>query len=268
MKARKTSRYISTVWQSRVVACIVATLCAVQLMAQTDGQSTLIVGNDTIHPDNIRIVADGDTLRPRQYVASIAEEPPIPLLQGFTLSVDVFNPILYLMSDYGSVEAALRVSLKNRIFPIVELGYGKCEHTDSNTDIYYSTAAPFLRVGADYNLLKNKRQDNRLMMGLRYGISKFNYDMRGPDISDPIWGGAAPFNYTDASSTSQWGELVLGVQVKILKHIHMGWSVRYKTEFSIGENDHSRPYYVPGYGTTTNTSCWGGTYNIIFDLRL
>ncbi len=268
MKERKTSRYTSTDWQSRAATCIVALMCAVNLMAQTDGQPTLVVGNDTIHPDDIHIVVGQDTLDPRQYVASLNEQPPIPMLQGFTLSVDVLNPILYLMSDYGSIEGALRVSLKNQFFPIVELGYGKCEHTDGNTDIYYSAAAPFLRVGADYNLLKNKRQDNRLMVGLRYGITKFNYDMRGPDIIDPVWGGAAPFKYTDAPSTCQWGELVLGVQVRAFKHIHMGWSVRYKAGFSIGENDHSKPYYVPGYGTTVNSSCWGGTYNIIFDLKL
>jgi hypothetical protein len=47
----------------------------------------------------------------------------------------------------------------------------------------------------------------------------------------------------------------------------MGWSVRYKKEMKIGQPDYAKPYYIPGYGTTTDTSCWGGTYNLIFDLN-
>lgn len=253
------------VWQSRLVVLLLALLSALCLYAQDEPR--IIVGTDTITP-NTTIIAGGDTIRPSQYVAEIINLPEIPFFQGFTLSADVFGPVLYLMSDYGSAEAALRISLKNTYFPVAELGYAKCDHTDGNTDITYSVAAPFIRAGIDYNILKDKRQDNRLTIGARYGFSTFKYDMYGPDMTDPVWGGTAHFNYKGASSTCHWLELVFGVQVRILKHFHMGWSVRYKQELNIGENEHSRPYYVPGYGTTINTSCWGGTYNLIFDLRL
>ena len=253
------------VWQSRAILLAVFVFSGLRLCAQDIPQ--IVIGADTIN-SNTTIIAGGDTIRPSKYVAEIMTLPEIPFFQGFTLSADVFGPILYLLSDYGSAEAALRVSLKNTYFPVAEIGYGKCDHTDGNTNIAYSVAAPFLRAGLDYNILKDKRQDNRLTVGARYGFTTFKYDMTGPDMTDPVWGGTAPFNYKGASSTCQWIELVFGVQVRILKHFHMGWSVRYKQELSIGANDHSRPYYVPGYGTTTNTSCWGGMYNLIFDLRL
>lgn len=264
------------VWQSRVVSTLAIILYAIGMAAQDEPR--IIVGTDTITPStlaasadsvaDVRLVVGGDTLRPSQYVAGLEEELKIPLLHGIDLAVDVFGPIMYALTDYGSAEASLRVSLKNQFFPVVEVGYGKCDHTDDNTNITFSTAAPFFRAGLDYNLLKNKRQDNRFTVGLRYGFTSFKYDMRGPDMTDPVWGGTAPFNYSKASSTCQWAELVVGVQVKLFTHFHLGWTVRYRKEMKVGENDHSRPYYIPGYGTTTNTSCWGGTYSLIFDLKL
>lgn len=263
----KTSRYTSTEWLNRAVACLAVMLAVMTVTAQDVTTANIVTKVDSTI-NNINVVVGNDTMQASQYVQQIEDEMKIPTLQGFTLSVDIAGPIFYAFSKKGSVEAALRLSIKNQYYPIVEVGYAKCDHTDDNTNIHYSTSAPFLRLGLDYNILKNRRQDNRMMLGVRYGVSKFNYDMSGPLISDPVWGGSAPFDYHDVSSTCHWAELVMGVQVKILKYFHMGWSVRYKKELKVGEHDHSRPYYIPGYGTTTSNSCWGGTYNLIFDLRL
>jgi len=213
------------------------------------------------------VVNESDTLRPSKYIPLVTEEPKLQFFQGFTLSADLFGILLKAMSDYGSVEAALRLNLKNTYFPIVEAGYGECSSTNDDTNIHYSTKAPFFRVGIDFNLLRDKFQDNRLFVGARYAFSSFQFDMSGPSITDPIWGGTAPFSYHNANSNSSWMEIVFGVQVKIWRNIHMGWSARYKQELKIGQPQYAKPYYIPGYGTTTNTSCWGGTYNLIFDLN-
>lgn len=191
----------------------------------------------------------------------------LPLFQGFTLSVDVFGLGMYLFGDYGTIEAALRLSLKNTYLPIVELGYGLCDHTDYNTKIHCKVNAPFLRIGVDYNLLKNKLQDNRMFAGLRYGFSTYKYDMDGPDLLDPVYGGSEPFDFSGTTSTSQWLEIVLGCQVKVFSNFHMGWSVRLKYHLSSTKNENSKCYYIPGYGTTGNGNTWSGSYNLIFDLN-
>ena len=189
----------------------------------------------------IVVLNETDTIRPTKYIAPLTEKPKLALFQGLTLSADILGPIIYLFSDYGS--------------------------TDYETDITYSTSAPFFRAGIDFNILKNKLMDNRLYVGARYGISSFKFDMSGPVMTDPIWGGSSPYNYRDAASTSSWLEIVFGAQVKVWRNFHMGWSVRYKQELHIGQPSYAKPYYIPGYGTTTDTSCWGGTYNLIFDLN-
>ena len=116
------------------------------------------------------------------------------------------------------------------------------------------------------NILKNKFQENRLFVGVRYGISNYKYDYSGPVVSDPVWNGNYQLSLDGITATSHWTELVLGAQVKIWRNFHMGWSVRLKTELSTTKNLSSKPHYIPGYGTTTSGTSWGGTYSLIFDV--
>ncbi len=254
----------------KAAVAVLLMLGACPMSAQQD--STLMATSaDTIRPsefsDTITLPVPTDTISPSKYVENILGQQELKWFQGFTLSADIFGPVMYAFSDYGNAEGALRLNLKNTYFPVFEVGYAKCETTDDNTDITYKTAAPYVRIGIDYNVLKDKWQDNRLYVGLRYGFSSFTYDMSGPDMTDPIWHGTAPFRYEGMKSTSHWAEIVFGVQVKIWSKFHMGWSVRYKKPLKIGQEIYAQPYYVPGYGTTVSESCWGGTYNLIFDLN-
>ncbi len=180
MKVTRISRSISMVLQTKLLLLILSLFCAHNLMAQ-DG-TTMIV--------NPR-----DTIKPTKYVAPVIAQRKQEFFQGFTLSADIFGPILYTMSDYGSVEAGLLLNLKNTYFPTVEIGYGKCNTTDGNTNIHYVASSPFVRIGLDFNILKDKFQDNRFYVGARYGFSTFTYDISGPDMTDPVWGGIKPFDY-------------------------------------------------------------------------
>ena len=47
----------------------------------------------------------------------------------------------------------------------------------------------------------------------------------------------------------------------------MGWAIRYKKEISSTKSDYAKPSCIPGYGYTTDETCWGGTYSLIFDLN-
>lgn len=205
--------------------------------------------------------------RPTKYISAEAVDEYMVFFQGFTLSADVFNALLYTIADYGTLEAALRLNLKNTYFPIFEMGYGRCTKEDYNTLVKYHTAAPFARLGFDWNVLKNKFQNSRLYVGVRYGFSRFNYDVSGPEMTDPIWGGSEPFSIKGIRCTSHWMELGFGAEMKIYRNFHMGWTVCYKKELGSTKSDYSKPDCIPGYGYTTKSSCWGGSYSLIFDLN-
>jgi len=260
----KMSKCTSMAQLNKALVALLLAFTATEADAQTlKGE----INGQQVSIDSTLTVTD-DKNKPTQWVPSLEDEkPPLLLFQGFTVSVDLVGAAMKAFSSYGNLEAALRLNLKNTYFPIAELGYGYCDKTDDNTAINYKTNAPYMRIGFDYNILKDKYQDNRLFVGFRWGISNFNYDVAGPAMTDPIWGGTLDFNFKGNNCTSNWLEVCIGCQVKVWSCFHMGWSVRYKSEIHSTANDYSKPYYIPGYGTTTTGSCWGGTYNLIFDLN-
>ena len=205
--------------------------------------------------------------QPTQYIAVVDENIKPTPFQGFSFAIDLFPLGQKLLTDFGGAEMSLKLNLYNTFFPVFELGYALCDHSDGNTLINYKTNAPFMRAGIDFNLLKDKFQDNKLFVGARYGFSSFKFDISGPEITDPIWGGSSTFSYTDINTTSHWFEIVAGAQVKIYRTFHMGWLVRFKREITSSKNDYAQPYFIPGYGTTTNTTSWGASYHLIFDLN-
>lgn len=231
-----------------------------------DSTATAVI--DTLRKGELIVPGNPDEAnKPTKWIPEMEENPKLPLFQGFTVSVDLLSAGMRLFNDYGSFEAALRLSLKNTYLPVVEIGVANCDHTDYSTHIKYSTSAPFFRLGIDYNMLKNKFQDNRLFAGLRYGFSSYFYDISGPEQVDNVWGGSAPFSFDNITCTSHWLEIVLGCQVKIVSMFHIGWSVRLKYHLKSSENIYSKPYYIPGYGTTQQGNTWGGSFNFIFDLN-
>lgn len=195
----------------------------------------------------------------------IVEEPDtIPLFRGMAVSVDVFGAGQLWLSDYGQYEAALRINLKDKYFPIVELGLGKADATDEGTNLHYKTSAPYGRIGLDWNLMKNKHDIYRLYGGFRYGFTFYKYDLEGPDLEDPVWGGTTPYGAKDVSCNFHWLEGVFGVDAKIWGPIRMGWSVRYRRRIAHNDGDIGNTYYVPGFGKQGG-SRFGGTFNITYE---
>lgn len=181
------------------------------------------------------------------------------------MSYDLLGTGQLLLSDYGQYEAALRINLKDRYFPIIELGIGKADAEDESTRITYKTQAPYGRIGIDFNMLKNKHDIYRLYAGGRYAYTSYKFDISSPGVIDPNYGGMAPYEAHDVEGNMHWLELAFGVDAKIWGSVHLGWSVRYKRRLFHREGDVGDAWYVPGYGRNGGSRI-GGTFNLIFDL--
>lgn len=195
----------------------------------------------------------------------VVEADTVPLLRGFSVSADVVGPVMMAVSDYGQYEAALHVNLKDKYFPVFEIGYGKADHTEETTQLTYKTNAPFFRVGVDFNVLKNKHDIYRLLVGVRYGFTSYKYDLSHPGVSDPVWGGTTSYSVDDVKCNCHWLEVGAGVDVKLVGPVHLGWSVRYKQRLSASEGSLGKSWYVPGYGIT-GTSAFGALFNVSIDI--
>lgn len=188
--------------------------------------------------------------------------------KGVSISADLFGYIGRIMNDYTSSEVAVSANFGNRFFPVVEIGYGSTDTTDETTRIYYKSSAPYFRAGLDYNFLYKKSGElsNYKIIGLvRYGQTTAKYDVTTPPLTDPVWGSEATLSLTDVEASCSWMEFGVGVQVKIWKNLHMGWSIRYKSLIKDGKGDRSEVWYIPGYGENKN-GCFGGTYTIIYNI--
>lgn len=246
--------------QTRILRYIFALVSLLPLMA-TAQQAQLVV-DTTKQVERIR----GVQYSSREAAAAAQQAQPDPLFAGASISTDVAGMVMAVASSWGQIEAAARLNLKNRYFPIFEMGWGLSNHTDAQTDQHYKTNAPYFRIGCDYNFVKNKFSGNRIFGGVRYAFSSFKYDLNGPALTDPVWNGSLPYKFTGVNASAHWIELVGGLEARIMRFFHIGWSVRYRQRLSQKRTSLGQAWYIPGYGRN-DTSGWGGTFNLIFDIN-
>lgn len=188
--------------------------------------------------------------------------------RGVSVSTDLFGYAYSVLEDYISGEVALEFNLGNKYYPIFEVGYGSCDFTDETFGIHYKSAAPYYKVGLNYNF-SNKRggaPKNSFIYALgRFAFTRAEYDVKTPPIQDPVWGGESAIDLKGVNGFYSWIELGVGVNVKIWKHLRMGWSIRYKARLNQVTGGNSKMWYVPGFGNSRHTT-FGGTYSIIYEI--
>lgn len=196
---------------------------------------------------------------------AVAEKDTVALFRGVAVSADLIGAAQLALSDYGQYEAALRINLRDKYFPVFELGYGKADADDPSTKLSYKTSAPYARIGLDFNIAKNKHDDYRIYGGFRYAFSYYKFDVASEGLKDPVWGDNADFDLRDIKANYHWLEGVFGVDAKIAGPFRLGWSVRYRRHLSGDNGTVGNTWYVPGYGKQGGSRL-GGTFNVIFEL--
>ncbi|MBR3067452.1 MAG: hypothetical protein IKG77_06905 [Prevotella sp.] len=194
------------------------------------------------------------------------ERDSVPFFQGVAVSVDLAGAIQLQLSDYGQLEAALRVNLHDQYFPTFEVGLGKASHEDDQvTGISYRTKAPYFRLGADVNLMKKKHTGNRIFAGVRYACTYYKVDMDRQNFPDPVWKWDTGFGVRDEKCNQHWAEVLLGIDAKVAGPLHLGWSVRYRKRLFHDDGQQEKTWYVPGYGIQESTRL-GYTFNLTIDI--
>ncbi|MBQ8674551.1 MAG: hypothetical protein IJ511_11035 [Bacteroides sp.] len=223
--------------------------------------------------------SQGNTPRKAEKKEKVQEVPEAPLYNGLSVGLDLWGlGGKVLGSDFLSTEVSVSANLKNRYFPIVELGYGTTDAwNDKGTN--YKTSAPYFRIGMDYNTLYNKAHGHMLLVGLRYAATSFKYDVMALDINDPIyggsvgnpnleddiWGGSQPFNHKGMKGSMQWIEFCVGIRAHIWQNLYMGWAMRFKFKTSATTGQYGDPWYVPGFGKYASNKL-GVSYTITYKL--
>jgi len=197
-----------------------------------------------------------------------------PVVRGFSLHADIASPFMGLIIDKSvkTFEIQADINLFDKIFPIIEGGFGSVNATLENGNSY-KTAAPFFRVGLNYNLIKNVTKEgvpkiirSYPFVGVRYGFGIVPYKIDNVKVTSDYWGETQTMNFSNLGVFAGWLEVVGGVRVDIKSGFTMGWNVRLKTFFH-SSKDKPQLWYVPGYGLTSG-SVFGFNYTIGYTFKI
>ena len=173
-----------------------------------------------------------------------------PKLTDLTFGVNFAEPLfMALGQSYASADISATLNMWNRFQPTVELGLGWASNTPDDMNFTYKCKpSPYIRVGANYNILFKNEPDYQVFLGLRLGYSTFSYDVTDVHYTNSYWQEDLEYNLTGERSHALWGEGLAGLKVKLKDRLSMGWSVRYHRLFSHGKSYNAEPWFIPGFG--------------------
>lgn len=168
--------------------------------------------------------------------------------QGINVKLDLGNTAYGLFTSKGAVqqyEGLINVNLLKKYYPTMELGYMLASGEAAGGQ--YKGQGGFTRLGLDLNpLRKGRNNDYMLTVGMRVGMAVQGFRQWDITLHDPYWG-TLPYEYEKKGRFDAWGEVVAGLQVKVVSRLHMGWALRIKFLFTETTGE-MQPYYIPGFG--------------------
>ena len=257
--------YISNAKHSfRCLSLLVISL----LFLATDGFAQKYVVTDVAKEKAAKLAAEKAN-RPKKLIYAVEKknmvqrflEDSTSVLNGLQLNADLVGPIQSMLSDKKYYEVGALISIKDIIYPALELGYGNTDYKDIESGTLYKCGGLYGRVGFNVNVMKNKHDDYKVFLGARAAYTNFKFDVSVPDAVDPVWGGNAEYKIKDASCNYLWLEVLAGVDARIAGPIHLGWTMRYKRKMHNGYDGVNKAWYVPGYGND-DTSGFGASFTV------
>lgn len=173
-----------------------------------------------------------------------------PLITDVTVGLNFAEPLFMAFGQsYASTDVSATLNMWNRLQPTVELGIGWANNSPEGMYFTYKgKPSPYFKVGVNYNFLFKNSPDYQALVGVRLGYSTFGYEVTDARYINSYWREDIGYSITGERSHALWGEAGVGLKVKLWDRLSMGWMIRYHGIFSYGKNDHSKPWFIPGYG--------------------
>lgn len=191
-----------------------------------------------------------------------------PLFYAAVVGVDVWDPLMRVFGQhYGLVEFSAELNLHNRYVPVVEFGLGATDYTPQDNNYTFKVpVTPYFRIGCNYNFIYNSNPDYMAFAGLRFGWSRFGYDIDDVRLNSDYWDETATFNVPRQICSVSYLQVLFGIRVKVLGPVSMGWNIRYKAKLHESKAAYGEPWYIPGYGSRNGAIT--GSFSIIYTIPL
>ena len=191
-----------------------------------------------------------------------------PRLTDLTLGLDIAEPLFMAFGQsYASTGVHATLNMWNRVQPTVELGLGWAKSTPDDMNFTYrGKPSPYFKVGANYNFMFKNLPDYQALLGIRLGYSTFSYDVTDVHYVNSYWQEDLGYDIKGERSHALWGEAGIGLKVRLIDRLSMGWMIRYHGIFNYGKNEHSKPWFIPGYGPRGSSLGFSLTINYTLPL--
>ena len=191
-----------------------------------------------------------------------------PRLTDLTLGIDIAQPLFMAFGQsYASTGVHATLNMWNRLQPTVELGLGWAKSTPDDMNFTYrGKPSPYFKVGANYNFMFKNTPDYQALFGIRLGYSTFSYDVTDVHYVNSYWQEDLYLDIKDQHSHALWGEAGVGLKVRLIDRLSMGWMVAYHGIFNYGKSDNSKPWFIPGYGPRSGSLGFSLTVNYTLPL--
>lgn len=178
-----------------------------------------------------------------------------PLVFSVSAGINIWDIAMRAFGQhYGLASAWVTFNMHNRYMPWFEAGLGSADYRpDGRNFTYKSSAAPYLKIGCDYNFFYNSNPDYQLFAGLGYGISFFGFELNDVTLDAPYWDEQVTFNIPRQNVTAGWLEVSAGVRVRLAGNVSAGWRVIFHSSLHESKTTYGKPWYIPGFGTRGST---------------
>lgn len=198
---------------------------------------------------------------------------PVKTTFGLKIGIDLSKQIRMLTeSNYKGLVITGDYRILDKLFLAVE--FGSEEKKVINEVLDFNTYGSFLKLGANYNVYKNRKgMNNEIYVGFRYGIGKFNHKLNSYAIYDldQYWNQNLANNVTDFKNlTASWIEFVLGFNAEVLNNTYMGLGLRLKRLINQGKPNNFSNLYIPGFNKVLegNVLGVGISYSIFYQIPI
>lgn len=215
-----------------------------------------------------------DTLSGNEWVDSMALAQPkvigniYPLWDAINIGVDFWPAANRIFgAKHGLGGLWVRLSMHNRFFAVVEGGISNANARPEEMNYTYKQPiAPYFKVGFDYNFFYNSDQKYQVYLLLRYGISRFKYELSDVDVNNSYWDITTHPDFPTQTTTNGFIQVGAGIHVTLWGPIALGWSVKYQKVVHHTAEKYGAPWAVPGMGT--RNSELGISLSLIYTIPL
>lgn len=193
---------------------------------------------------------------------------------GVRVGVDLYKLTRGLYDEnYKGIELVGDYRLSKKYYLAAELGSES--KTTEDDRLNTTTNGTYIKAGFDYNAYENwLDMENIISIGMRAGFSTFNQELNSYKIynTNPYWGETA---WKDSGKkfdglSASWIEVVLGVKVKVINNVFVGFSFRLNgLVYDKKPSDNFESLYIPGFNRTYDGNFGAGfNYTVTYFVPL